>query len=74
MQHFSVISFKQFFQHCCAQRVVHAWLPCNNMLQDVAWWWNKFENGKIFVETLLNVARCCARLASSFTLSRSTIH
>ena len=41
--------------------------------QDVGWCWIKFENGQIFVATFLDVARCCARLASSFTTSHSTI-
>ena len=37
------------------------------MLQDDGWCWIKFENCQIFVATVLDVARCCARLASSVT-------
>ena len=43
------------------------------MLQDVGWNWIKFENGQIVVATFLDVARCCARLASSFTTSHNTM-
>ena len=60
-------------QHYCAQRTAYSWPPCNNMLQQVGWYWIKFENGQIFVATFLDVARCCTRLASSFTTSHNTI-
>ena len=33
---------------------------------------DKFENCQIFVPTFLDVARCCARLASSFTSHNTT--
>ena len=41
------------------------------MLQDFGWCWINFENGQIFVTTFLDVARCCARLASSFSMLRA---
>ena len=44
-------------QHYCAQRTAYSWPPCNNMLQQVGWYWIKFENGQIFVATFLDVAR-----------------
>ena len=37
-------------QHCCAQRTAYSWPPCNNMLQQVGWYWIKFENGQIFLQ------------------------
>ena len=60
-------------QHCCAQRTAYSWPPCNNMLQQVGWYWIKFENGQIFVATFLDVARWCTRFASPFTTSHNTI-
>ena len=63
----------QHLEHCCAQHVTRVWPPCSNMLQDVGWCWIKFENGQIFVVAFLNVARCWARLASSFTTYHNTI-
>ena len=64
---------RNFLQHCCAQRVTRVWPPCCNMLEDVGWCWIKFENGQIFVATFLDVARCCARLASSFTTRSNNV-
>ena len=47
----------------------HVWPPCSNMLQDVG---SSLKMVK-FLPTFLDVARCCARLASSFITSHNTI-
>ena len=44
-------------QHYCVQRTAYSWPPCNNMLQQVGWYWIKFENGQISFATFLDVAR-----------------
>ena len=49
----------------------HPVAKCCNM--HLGWYWIKFKNGQSFVATFLDVARCCARLASSFTTSHNTI-
>ena len=64
---------RNILQPCCAQRVTRVWPHRSNMLQDDRWCWIEFENGQIFVATFLDVARCCARLVSSFTTSHNTI-
>ena len=60
-------------QHCCRRRIAHFGPPCgircSNMLQHVGWCWVKFKNFQIFVATFLDVARCGARLYSSFKTS-----
>ena len=48
---------RNILQHCCAQRVAHVCPTCDNMLQYVGWCWIKFENGQIFVATVLDVIR-----------------
>ena len=40
----------------------HPVAKCCNM--HLGWYWIKFKNGQSFVATFLDVARCCARLAS----------
>ena len=49
----------------------HPVAKCCNM--HLVWYWIKFKNGQSFVAIFLDVARCCARLASSFTTSHNTI-
>ena len=49
----------------------HPVVKCCNM--HLGWYWIKFKNGQSFVATFLDVARCCARLASSFITSHNTI-
>ena len=66
-------SQRNILQHCCGQRITRVWPPFSNMLQEVGLCWIKFENGQMFVAAFLDVPRCCARLASSFTTSHNTI-